>query len=142
LTLALAAYSYAHKTRDLRLPDIVNVGFQEWIEKLESEIRRPGDSTALRESGQATLGILKERLVNQPRREASLAEIDRDLVRIEAQADLMLDHAAIHGKPEIASTDIELATNLAGASTFGDAEGAVADLDQTYNAPHRMPERN
>jgi hypothetical protein len=90
----------------------------------------------------ATLAILKERIVNVRRRQESLAEIESDLTRIEAQVDLMVENATIQGKPQTISTDIELATNLAGASLFGDSETMVADLDQAYNAPHRVPERN
>jgi hypothetical protein len=50
--------------------------------------------------------------------------------------------SAVQGKPQTISTDIDLATNLAGASLFGECETAVADLDRAYNAPHRVPEGN
>jgi len=45
MTLVLAAYSYTGKTRDLTLKDIVNVGFQEWLEKLERGVAGMSDST-------------------------------------------------------------------------------------------------
>ena len=45
LTLVLAAYSYSNKTRNLTLEDIVNVGFQEWLAKLERGVADMSDST-------------------------------------------------------------------------------------------------
>jgi hypothetical protein len=45
MTLALAAYDYTHKTRDLALQDIVGVAFQEWLEKLERGVAGMSDST-------------------------------------------------------------------------------------------------
>jgi hypothetical protein len=106
---------------------------------LESELKQTGDNGPLRQSRSATLAILKERLANVRRREESLAEIDSDLTRIDAQVDLMIENATIQGKPQTIATDIELATNLAGASLFGESETAVADLDQEYNIPHSLP---
>src|SRR5215475_13255127 len=35
MTIVLAAYSYHHKTRDLTLKDVLDVGFQKWLEELE-----------------------------------------------------------------------------------------------------------
>src|SRR5215468_2240828 len=35
MTIVLAAYSYQHKTKDLTLKDVVDVGFQKWLEQLE-----------------------------------------------------------------------------------------------------------
>ena len=45
MTLVLAAYGYSNKTRDLALKDIVSVGFQEWLEKLERGVAGMSDST-------------------------------------------------------------------------------------------------
>ncbi len=45
MTLVLAAYSYSGKARDLTLKDIVNVQFQEWLEKLERGVAGTSDST-------------------------------------------------------------------------------------------------
>jgi Ca-activated chloride channel family protein len=45
MTLVLAAYSYSNKTRGLELKDIVNAGFQEWMEKLERGVAGMSDST-------------------------------------------------------------------------------------------------
>jgi len=35
MTIILAAYSYHHKTKDLTLKDVLDVGFQKWLEELE-----------------------------------------------------------------------------------------------------------
>ncbi len=45
MTLVLAAYSYSGKTRDLTLKDIVNAGFQTWLEQLERGVAGMSDST-------------------------------------------------------------------------------------------------
>jgi hypothetical protein len=116
------------------------------IAALEAELKTGRDSEALRQSRSATLAILRERLTNIGRRQESLAEIESDMTRIEAQVDLMIENATIQGKPQTIATDIELATNLAGGAIFGDSGSAVADLDETFSAPHRpaprAPERN
>jgi hypothetical protein len=109
------------------------------IATLEEELKKTGDSNALRQSRKATLNILKERLANIHLRSESLQEIDSDLMRIQAQVDLMIDNATMQAKPQTISTDIELATNLAGASLFGESEGVVADIDQALSAAPRNP---
>ena len=47
--------------------------------------------------------------------------------------DLILDNAAMQGKPQTISTDIELASDLISGGMFGDAESTVADLDRSYS---------
>src|SRR5262249_49465175 len=90
------------------------------------------DTAALRQSKAATLDILKRRLANIERREQSLEEVESDLTRVESQVDLILDNAAMQGKPQTISTDIELASDLVSGGMFGEAETAVADLDRDY----------
>ena len=102
------------------------------IRSLESELQTGGESSALRQSKTATLDILKRRLANVQRREQSLEEVESDLTRVESQVDLILDNAAMQGKPQTISTDIELASDLVSGGMFGDAESTVADLDRSY----------
>ena len=102
------------------------------IKSLEGELGNPGETPALRQSKTATVDILKRRLANIERREQSLEEVESDLTRVESQVDLILDNAAMQGKPQTISTDIELASDLVGGGLFGDAESAVADLDRDY----------
>lgn len=102
------------------------------IKSLESELQTGGESAALRQSRAATLDILKRRLANIQRREQSLEEVESDLTRVESQVDLILDNAAMQGKPQTISTDIELASDLVSGGMFGEAESAVADLDRDY----------
>jgi len=45
MMLVLAANSYAHKTRDLELKDVVNAGFQDWLQKLERGVSGMSNST-------------------------------------------------------------------------------------------------
>ena len=103
------------------------------IKSLEGELQNSREeSPALRQSKAATLDILKRRLANIERREQSLEEVESDLTRVESQVDLILDNAAMQGKPQTISTDIELASDLVSGGMFGDAESAVADLDRDY----------
>jgi ABC-type Fe3+ transport system substrate-binding protein len=45
MTVVLAAYSYQNKTNDLNLKDVVDVGFQNWLEKLERGANGMSNST-------------------------------------------------------------------------------------------------
>jgi len=102
------------------------------IQSLQQELQDTSDSAALRQSRAATLDILQRRLANIQRREQSLEEVESDLTRVESQVDLILDNAAMQGKPQTISTDIELASDLVSGEMFGEAGSAVADLDRDY----------
>ena len=106
------------------------------VESLQSDLGNSQDTPALRQSKTATLDILKRRLANVQRREQSVEEVESDLTRVESQVDLILDNAAMQGKPQTISTDIELASDLVSGGMFGDAESAVADLDRSYGKAH------
>jgi len=105
------------------------------IADLDRQIADTSAPDALRQSQAATQSILKKRLANVRRREQTLAEIDSDLMRIEAQVDLILENATMQTKPHTISTDIELASDLLGTGVFGDDEQAVTALDRKYLAP-------
>jgi ABC-type Fe3+ transport system substrate-binding protein len=45
MTLVLAAYTYHHKTKDLVLADIVNSGFQTWLQQFEHGVSGMSNST-------------------------------------------------------------------------------------------------
>lgn len=112
-------------------------------QKIADLDRQIADATApesLRQSQAATQSILQKRLANIQRREQTLAEIDSDLTRIEAQVDLLIENATMQTKPQTISTDIQLASDLLGAGVFGDDEPAVSALDRKYLAP-RQPMR-
>jgi hypothetical protein len=103
------------------------------IKSIAGELQNGGESSALRQSKAATLDILNRRLANIQRREQSLEEVESDLTRVESQVDLILDNAAMQGKPQTIATDIELASDLVSGGIFGDAESVVADLDRNYS---------
>jgi hypothetical protein len=103
------------------------------IASLHRELQDSDESPALRQSKSATLDILKRRLANIERRGQSLEEVESDLTRVESQVDLILDNAAMQGKPQTITTDIELASDLVSGGIYGDAESAVADLDRDYS---------
>jgi len=108
---------------------------EEKIADLGRQIADASAPESLRQSQAATQAILKKRLANIQRREQTLAEIDSDLTRIEAQVDLILENATMQSKPHTISTDIELASDLLGAGVFGEDEQAVSALDRKYLAP-------
>ena len=105
------------------------------IDALQSDLRNTQDTPALRQSKAATLDILKRRLANIERREQSLEEVESDLTRVESQVDLVLDNAAMQGKPQTISSDLELASDLVSGGMFGEAESTVADIDRDYAKP-------
>jgi hypothetical protein len=105
------------------------------IASLEKDLQNSRETPALHQSKAATLDILKRRRANIERREQSLEEVESDLTRVESQVDLILDNAAMQGKPQTISTDLQLASDLVSGGLFGEAESAVADLDRDYGQP-------
>ena len=102
------------------------------VEVLRSEVRADRLSRSLRESKEATLHILEQRLANLERREQSLAEIESDLTRIEAQVDLAVDNAGMRGKTEAISANISLVSQMLDDSIYGDSGQSIAALDRTF----------
>lgn len=113
------------------------------IANLEHELAaESGEPSALRQSQGATLEILRQRLRNLGRLEQTLKQIDSDLTRIEAQADLAFESATLQGGGEIVAANLELASEaLQDGLDFGDLEKAVVSVDQAYAAPPRERER-
>ncbi|HJQ39908.1 MAG TPA: hypothetical protein VKB93_22425, partial [Thermoanaerobaculia bacterium] len=85
---------------------------QKQIGTLEREMTVPDLTQSLRESKQATLDLLRGRLDNIDHRDSSLAEIDADLARIEAQFDLALEEATLRGRPAAISIGVELTSRM------------------------------
>lgn len=116
--------------------DPAQIGGQ--IERIRSELATNTGSRSLRESKQATLALLEQRLRARERRDETLAEIGSDLTRIEAQVDLALDQASLEGRPETISANIDLVSHLLDDS-YGEASTAVAQLEQTYGGQAHAP---
>ncbi|MDB6172833.1 MAG: hypothetical protein JWL59_2144 [Chthoniobacteraceae bacterium] len=109
----------------------------ELVGKIDAAIKSLGSekiSSSLRESKQATLRILEERLANLERRAESLEEMESDLARIEAQIDLAIENAGSRGSAGTISADIALASHLLDDSLYGDAGGSIAAIERTYAA--------
>jgi hypothetical protein len=108
------------------------------VAALSRDLEAPGTTSELRESQQATLKLLQQRLANLARAAATVKEVDSDLARIEAQVDLALDNARLDrgdDRGDLISGDITLASHLLGGGLdFGEAEPAVAELDRVYAA--------
>jgi hypothetical protein len=102
------------------------------ITDLERDLTSPGLSEAMRTSKNATLEITRKRLATLQRRQQSLAEIDSDLIRTEAQLDLALENAAIQDQPTAIGSDLTLASHLLDGGLYGADAATVMDLDQTF----------
>ena len=107
---------------------------QRRLETLQRELNGRVSST-LRDSKEATSKILQQRMAHVDRREESLAEIDSDLTRIEAQLDLAVDSAGLRGKGGAVSADIHFVSQFLDDGAFGEASASITALDQTYSAP-------
>jgi hypothetical protein len=105
------------------------------IGELEADLRGRPETEVLRQSKASTLSLLQQRLALWRRRGQSLEEIASDLSRVEAQVDLLLENAALEGRPNTINLEIELATDLVGGVVFGDAESTVADIERTFSRP-------
>lgn len=99
---------------------------------LERELTGTNLSEAIRASKTATLEITRKRLGTLERRRQSLAEIDSDLVRTEAQVDLAVENAAIQDQPTAIGSDLTLASHLLDSGLYGADAATVMDLDQTF----------
>lgn len=91
-------------------------------------------SPAARASHEATLRLLRERLDNVTHKHVSLAEIDADLARIEAQIDFALEEATLRGRPTAISANVELTSRLLGnlseSSSLQDYESSSTRLTE------------
>jgi hypothetical protein len=103
------------------------------IEKLQQEIAMSGITRTLRESKEATLQILQQRLLNFTQRAESNEEVESDLSRIEAQMDLALENATLQGRTAIISANIELTSNLLSNGLYGDMAATVSALDRNFS---------
>lgn len=109
---------------------------QQQIAEIKDELCAARFRPSLRESKEATLRILEQRLANLDRREQSLEEIESDLTRVEAQIDLALENAGMRGgQPDTISTNIKLVSHLPDDSTFGDS---LSPLDRTLGTEGRQ----
>jgi hypothetical protein len=103
---------------------------------LDGSLAGTGLSAALRESQSATRRILEQRLQNLERCQQTAREVEADLGRIEAQADLALENANLAGGGAMVSANLELASQILDDGLyFGDSEQDVAAVDEAYGAP-------
>jgi hypothetical protein len=85
--------------------------------ELEAQIaaleRELADATqTARDSKQATIALLRERLDNLRQKETSLADIEADLARIEAQVDVALEDATLRDTPVAISENVQLTSMM------------------------------
>ena len=108
------------------LDDLRESTKEETLRKEIAQVRRELGyekiTPTLRTSKQATLNILEKRLANLERRGQSLAEIEGDLERIEAQVELARENAAMGSQPETVSANIRLASRLLDETTWSSSD--------------------
>jgi hypothetical protein len=109
-------------------------------EQLAAELGQTSLSASLRNSKEATLRIVKQRLVNVGRHAEALAEIESDLKRIEAQVKLALEESRLKGDTTI-SLDVDLESELL-EDSYGAAGSHVAALDRRFTLPVRSRTRS
>ena len=85
---------------------------QKQIASLEREMESASMTEPLRETKNATLQIVRDRLDNIQRRATSLAEVEADLARIETQFDFALEEATLRGRPAAISVNVDLTSRL------------------------------
>jgi hypothetical protein len=105
------------------------------MEQIDRELKSDRLSPSVRESRLATRELLLKRLENAEHRRQSLAEIESDLQRIEAQVDLAYDDATLRGKPAAIGTNIQLASQMLDTSLFGASSAEIAELDESMGIP-------
>jgi hypothetical protein len=111
-------------------------------EVLEREIGEPELSPLARDAKAATLDTLQRQLEHLERREASIREIDSYLAQIEAQVDLALESAALRGRPEAISAEIDVASFLLDERRYNDALASESSGSSDPIAPpNRARER-
>jgi ribose 1,5-bisphosphokinase PhnN len=89
-------------------------GLQSKIAALQADLADPDLPAGTRESKEATLEILQQRLANLARREESLEEVESDLARIEAQIDLAVEHTGLHGPDLQVTADLKFVSHFLG----------------------------
>ena len=104
------------------------------IDAIEKELARGVATGTVRDSKKATVTILRQRIDNIRRRAETLAEVDADLVRVEAQIDLALEEANLKEKPAAISANIDLVSRRMLDEDYGDASAAIASIDRKYEA--------
>jgi len=93
-----------------------------------------GVSESLRQSKEATLRILTQRLANIARRQQALEEVASDLRRLEEQVKLALEEARLKGGRSAISFDVAVESQFF-EDSFGTAGASVVALDQAYSMP-------
>jgi hypothetical protein len=101
------------------------------IADIEKQLAVGVPTDTIRQAKKATLDILRQRVDNVRRRGDTLAEVDADLARVEAQVDLALEQASLKEKPTAISANIELVSRMLD-DDYGSESAAIASLDSKY----------
>lgn len=99
--------------------------------QIDRELASSKLSDSMRASRTATRELLVKRLESAEYRRQSLAEIESDLQRIEAQVDLAYDDASLRGKPAAIGANIQLASEMLDTSLYGASSAEIEALDMS-----------
>ena len=124
---SLGALGHAAKEREL----------QQQVAALEADLADVELSPAARDSKEATLKIVEQRLANYERREQSLEEIESDLARIEAQIDLAIERVHLRGPDAAVTADLKFVSSFLGETLHDDP---LATPPPTRTSPRRVRE--
>lgn len=94
----------AHRRNEGHLPSLIRAA--------ECELDRPNLPEPIRQTKRSTLQLYRKRLAVLQQRDRWLDEISSALERIEAQAELALDSAAMSGPTDTIVNDLEVASYL------------------------------
>ena len=104
----LAARQHLTETNSRTVGSEIEADFAQ----IEKELEANQLSATARASKEATLELLRKRLSASRRRTETLAEIESDLERIEAQFSLAVESSAIRAKPEELHLDVDLTSRM------------------------------
>ncbi|HRK31490.1 MAG TPA: hypothetical protein PLD59_10465 [Tepidisphaeraceae bacterium] len=122
----------ARQMLDTRDADTTGSQLRRQLTQLENDLASPTVAESIRESKRETMRILNRRLELLQHRGQSLAEIDADLARIEAQASLAVDNASLGPQSEHSTSTISLTSAMLENDLFGASQATVDSLDQRY----------
>jgi len=110
--------------------DQEEVNIRTQVQEIRNELGKQQANASVRKSKEATLQILEKRLQYFSKRTETLAEMDADLTRIEAQVELARDNSRLQAKPDTISMELDFASNsMQSVWYYGEADNMIHSLD-------------
>jgi hypothetical protein len=109
------------------------------LAEMDRKLATPDLSDREREALAETRRLTGQRLSGARGRAQALAEIDGDLLRVEAQADLAVESTSMESHARLRPDDLGLATRLLDASLYGASAEAIASVDRWFEPDSAPP---